>query len=78
MKHKKDNFIYAQFELDGKLQIGLYVPHDWTQLALIMCVESWIPRTTEYTSQSIVDYINSKSHMTLEYALTPEQYSKLK
>ena len=38
---------------------------------------SWLVRTDRYTSQSLVDYINSKSHMTLTYAMTKKNWDNL-
>ena len=38
---------------------------------------SWLIRTDIYTSKSLVNYINSKSHMTMTYAMTKEFWDKL-
>ncbi len=38
---------------------------------------SWLVRTDRYTSKSLVNYINSKSHMTMTYAMTKKHWDNL-
>lgn len=39
-------------------------------------LDNWLARTKTYDDRSLVDYINSKTHMTGCFALTLEDYEK--
>ncbi len=39
--------------------------------------DAWIARTSVFTAQSFIDYINSKTHLTGNKAMTVEQFKYL-
>ena len=61
-------------------KVSFEIIHNLNQhnYSLDVVVQHWIARTEKYTVQSLVDYINSKTHMTECFAMTVEMYENTK
>jgi hypothetical protein len=59
-------------ELNNGKKFNIYIRKEFEEYAEPALV-NWLPRTTEYTAESFVDYINSKG-WEMEQALTELEY----
>ncbi len=76
-----ENYINStvSFDVNNKT-VSFNIVHNLPEIfgmSLQNAVDNWIFRTEQYTAESLCDYINSKSHMTNNYAYTEKQYQEL-
>ena len=67
----------VQFNV-GKKQVKFSIIHNMPEthgLSFNDALNNWLPRTNDYTAQSLIDYINSKG--TGVIVMTKEEYNKL-